>query len=253
MKKFYLAMCLAMVGTSIPCTINAQSEQDECELIANWHEECNDTILNVKKYDDNGKTITVFSGNQTPEEKEQIESNFNNTVSLLSTSSDPTGPDEGWAPVRNLSTVGYASSTNDAQTHGNVNFQAYMMGMTYKLEVSGGETVGFWMRSGNADKIVLRQKYTFSGGGLSLSVSWPAGFSLSPSSSTKTQEWVSDSFEDVWHCSAEHETVTGKASNALVDASVVDGTDIYKGSTCYKVRCSAMSMSLRKAYYGSNY
>ena len=57
-------------------------------------------------------------------------------------------------------------------------------------------------------------------------------------------------YEKVWHCSAEHEKVVASASSALVTGTVRDGSDIYVGTTCYKVRCKEMSQSLRKAYYG---
>lgn len=255
-RKRILTLCSVFPLLFTSNIVKAEVLEDNCELIMEQEQEIGDTTVKVQKYNDNGVIVTTISGAESRQEKEEIVNYSNNIAILASTTADPTGPDEKWAPVRSLSSgTSYASASNSAQAHSYANFQAYSYGLDFRIKVSGGNTVAYWMESGNAKKIVLRQVYYSKKTGVcpSFSISWPISFGISPTNEVDTYEWVSSDYEKIWHCSAPHESVTTTGYSALFSAYVRDGADIYVGTTCYKVRCETIGGSQRKLYYGSNY
>lgn len=159
--------------------------------------------------------------------------------------SEPTGPDQGWAPVRVYSNNARAANNSNAGTAFSIYAQAYSADVfDFRVRVYGGSTSGAWYGQGNAKKIVLRQTYDFSG--LGVEVSWPT--SISVNSKEKTYEWVSSDFTDVWLCTASHEDITASNWNAAIGFTIADGADVYMGSTCYKARCE-VSRDWHAVYY----
>lgn len=216
--------------------------------------------VSVAEYSDNGKAVYVCSDQVT--DKEKVVSMLENrdldayTQGLYTVArtgaqsfsiSEPTGPDQGWAPVRIYHKSARAANNSNVGTAFSIYAQAYSANVkNFKVRIYGGQTSGTWYGQGNAKKIVLRQSYDFSGVGVS--VSWPLSIGLNKKD--KSYEWVSSDYTDVWLCTAPHEDITASNWNAAIGVNVADGADVYLGSTCYKARCE-ISKDWHAVYYNN--
>lgn len=253
------ALCQSPVNISHATTIKDVPIFMEKQSIKDGRDE-----ISMKKYDDNGKVVYTCSEQVKDKEAmvamlenkdletgvQEIYTDMLQVKSEIKTLevSEPTGPDQGWAPVRLYHNNARAANNSSVATAFSIYAQAYSADIfDFRLRIYGGQTSGSWYGQGNAEKIVLRQTYNFSG--LGVSISWPLSIGLN--NKEKSYEWVSSDFDDAWLCTASHEDIMASNWIAAIKVTVADGADVYIGSTCYKARCE-ITKDWHAVYYNEN-
>ncbi len=234
MKKFAIILAtiltVAIFMTNTTCYADNGDAKKEPKLNKTQNLKIGNDTINIREYDDNGRKVMVYSGNV--KDKSVIEPIIEN--SSYSSPIMTIDNYEGWAPERNYYVSGIAPENSSAKVNESIYCQAYSMPFNFKLNTWGGYTAGYWNATSpvNANKIILRQRYSVVA--LGATVSWPVSFG---NVAGNDYEWVSSEFFDCWNCTAPHETINISGATAGMGISVSDGSDIYLGTTCYKSRC----------------
>lgn len=242
-RTLSLVLVLSILMSFSLCYADTDSKVKEPKLMNTNALKVGEDTVQVREYNDNGKIVTTYSGEV--KDKSKVEAYISN--SLANSSVSTLAAPEGWSPERYFNVSGVSAVNANAKVIETIYFKAYGLIFDFRELTYGGVTSGYWLASSpaNATKIILRQKYTI--GGLGISIGWPPGFGISPSQTS--YEWVSSDYNNLWYCTAPHENITVSATTASMSIIVADGADVYIGSTCYKAR-TEVGQGWHQVYYG---
>ncbi|MGG4146361.1 hypothetical protein ABEW34_24960 [Paenibacillus algorifonticola] len=199
----------------------------------------NSTVAELSVYDDNGIKLYTVTGAQTPNEKRKAFEILNSfmekgaveqqTVNVTSTGTDFYG-----------SEYGYSSANNNAMGYTWAKYNASASFPTTGTDKTWGGQSAAWNGSGTAAYIKLYQSVTLnvSNASTTLTVGWPPSMSVTPTKSSSTASWYSDSITNVNILGAEHGTVQFNKQDiqgGYVTSCVYnDSADVKVGSTIYR-------------------
>lgn len=93
---------------------------------------------------------------------------------------------------------------------------------------SGGLHGGYYMGTGNADMIILNERFNFNG--VSITVSWPPSFT----STGQVNDWSSAAVPNTWILQTSHIQIYGKTNYTITSIDGSEGAEIYKGGYIYR-------------------
>ncbi|MDT0124614.1 hypothetical protein Q9R46_18270 [Paenibacillus sp. RRE4] len=192
-------------------------------------------------FEENGKKIYEVKGAKTPDEKRRAFEILNNymekgtvqqaTVTVNKTGYDFYGNEYGYSSA-NRSAMGYTWAKYNAGKGFANNSNVYD-------KTWGGQSAS-WTGSNNPSYIKLLQSVTVnvSNASSTLTIGWPPSYSVTPTRTSSTASWSSDSTSGVTVLGAEHQTTQinrddvqrGKITSLLYS----DSADVKVGSTIYR-------------------
>ncbi|MEK3834011.1 hypothetical protein [Paenibacillus sp. FSL R7-0128] len=228
-RKFTVVLLTLCLSLSISSQIFAESANEPVLVettkvdLNNGAKSVNPKLYTLNEYLDDGHTVYAFQDIPVESRVQAFDYLKNKIANAQPETVVDTGGATGQFSGNDYNTD---SRTTDAAvyTHSTINVSLAFFNTTI---TSTGGMSGGWFGSGSPSKIVLNQSATYNG--VSVTVSWPASMTGTPTSKT----WVSQPITNSNPAGASHSSLTATALG-FTSVTFSDVADIYLGSQIYR-------------------